>query len=1043
VLADLADDLAAEPGNRVIAWRRGVRWQRHLGDGRPAPADATPKLREGGVYLITGGLGGIGGVIAEWLAREVRAKLVLIGRTPLPARADWDDWLSRHKADDSISRSIAKVRQLESLGAAVLPLAADVAVADSMQDALAEVRKTFGDVHGVLHAAGLIRDNLIALKSPRDIEDVFSAKVYGTLILDELFKDRALDFMLLFSSTSAHIAPAGQVDYVGASAFVNAFAQSCRGQRRYPVTAIGWGIWKGVGMVGQVGAAPVAISNDPVPPQAEPQPVGNPQFSRHYASRDGTDRLHVFTGTLSADDWVIDEHRLGSGEALLPGTGYVELVRAALAELGERGPWSLGNLVFEAPIFVDDGGRRDFRVVLRGDGRHWDVEIHAGGADSRFERCAVARVEVPRAADTPAPVALAAIEARCTAVVTAAAGSGSLRTRQEHHLRFGPRWHVVRRLQLGKAEAVARLQLAPRYAADLDTHGLHPGLLDMATGCAMDLIPGYAEQEVAQHLWAPISYRGLRFHAPLQGEIVSWIRLASNDNARGDFAAFDVTLMDPQGRVLAEVERLTLRRLDGPWHAPKAAAPVAQGVESGETAGSRGKPLSPGEAALAHNVSQGISPHEGLAALSRLLASELPAEAIISSMRVEDLVGQAEALSRASHGGGDAARFSRPELDSDYAPPRDAIEKTLAELWAKLLGVEGVGIGDSFFDLGGHSLIAVRLFNEIGDKFKVDLPMSVLMQSPTIEALATLVRGGPFVEDAGGGTQADAAEAPPAPAELRFRHVVPMHAGPVAGRTPLFVVAGMFGNVLNLSHLAHLLGEERPFYALQARGLYGDVAPHESFEEAAADYLEELVQVQPHGPYLLGGFSGGGLIAYEMARQLLARGERVLAVLMLDTPAREMPRFSIGDKFSMLAQSARREGFGVIRQKLAARLEWRRNRRQREAARHGEGDGQSTNFQSQRIGDAFMRGLMRYRVPKVPVKVAVFRPKLDVRYRLSGGRMVDSARNYVREDNFWTPHAGELQVFEVPGNHDNMVLEPNVRVLVSQLRRVIDGLGKE
>jgi thioesterase domain-containing protein len=73
----------------------------------------------------------------------------------------------------------------------------------------------------------------------------------------------------------------------------------------------------------------------------------------------------------------------------------------------------------------------------------------------------------------------------------------------------------------------------------------------------------------------------------------------------------------------------------------------------------------------------------------------------------------------------------------------------------------------------------------------------------------------------------------------------------------------------------------------------------------------------------------------------------------------------------------------------------------------------------------------------------VFRPKLDIRYRLSGGRLVDSYRNYVREDNFWTPHAGELQVFEVPGNHDNMVLEPNVRVLVSQLRRVIDTVGKE
>jgi thioesterase domain-containing protein len=274
---------------------------------------------------------------------------------------------------------------------------------------------------------------------------------------------------------------------------------------------------------------------------------------------------------------------------------------------------------------------------------------------------------------------------------------------------------------------------------------------------------------------------------------------------------------------------------------------------------------------------------------------------------------------------------------------------------------------------------------------------------------------------------------------------VPMHPAPVAGRTPLFVVAGMFGNVLNLSHLAHLLGEDRPFYALQARGLYGDANPHENFEEAAADYIAEIVQVQPHGPYLLGGFSGGGLIAFEMARQLLERGEQVLAVLMLDTPAREIPSFSMLDKFSMLAQSARREGLSIVAKKISRRIEWEKEKRQRRQ-QHINGangmNGHSPNFQSQRIGDAFLRGLASYKVPVVPVKVAVFRPKLDVKYRLNGGRLVDSNRNYVREDNFWTPYAASLQVFEVPGNHDNMVLEPNVRVLVSLLRRVIDDWAR-
>ncbi len=1042
IAGDVASELLAEPGTRVIAWRNGVRWQRHLGavkSVKGAPA-ADSHLRQGGVYLLTGGLGGIGGVIAEWLAREYRANLVLVGRTPLPQRGDWDDWLANNESTDSISQSILKVRQLEKLGSRVLSVAGDVAVADRMKEIADEARKVFGTIHGVFHAAGVIRDNLIQMKSPRDIEDVFSAKVYGTLVLDEIFKDAPLDFMVLFSSASAYVAPSGQIDYVGASAFVNAFAESCRDQRTYPVTAISWGIWKDVGMVGQLGAPAEGAPVDAGVEQADALPVRSPHFRQRHALRDGLAQLEVLSGQLASTDWVIDEHRLGSGEALLPGTGYLELVRAALAEIGNDGPWQLSNLVFESPLFVEDNGTRDFRVTLRGNEQRWDVAIEAAGDTAgTWVRCATARV-TPTEKAAPAPVQLDAVEARCTGASDSAAGTSALRTRQEEHLKFGPRWRVLKRFQMGDKEALAHLQLPAEFVGDLPTNGLHPGMLDIATGYAMDLIPGYADQEVVQNLWAPISYRGLRFYAPLTADIHSWVRLASDGSAASDFAAFDVTLTDAQGKVLAEVDRLTLRKLDGPWHAPKAEMAMTGGEGAPEPA--RAKALSPGEVALRHNVSQGITPSEGLQALARLLSGNMPAEMIVSSMKVDELVAQAESLSRASLTTTDA-RFSRPELDSDFAPPRDAVEKGLAELWGKLLGVEGVGIQDSFFDLGGHSLIAVRLFNEIADKFEVDLPISVLMQSPTIETLATVVRGSDYSADAADTQAGDSVTSRPKNDLLRYRHVVPMHAGPVAGRTPLFVVAGMYGNVLNLSHLAHLLGEDRPFYALQARGLYGDAAPHESFEEAATDYLAEIVQVQPQGPYLLGGFSGGGLIAFEMARQLLARGEQVLGVLMLDTPAREIPNFSLGDRVSMLMQSAQQEGLGIVKQKIANRIEWEKEKRRRrqEPVTQAAADN-SPNFQSRRIGDAFLRALAKYRIPKVPVQVAVFRPKLDVKYRLSGDRLVDSYRNYVREDNFWTPHVGALQVFEVPGNHDNMVLEPNVRVLVSLLRRVIDGIGK-
>ncbi len=1039
-VAALEEELRAVPENQVIAWRDGVRLRRHVGKWAARPEDKAPvRLRREGVYLITGGLGGIAGVIADWLAREYRAKLVLLARTPLPRREDWDEWLAQNDSSDSISRSIHRIRQLEALGARVMPVTADVTVADHMRDAVAEIRTAFGEIHGVFHAAGVVRDNLIQLKSQREIEEVFSAKVYGTVVLDEIFQKTPLDFMLLFSSTSSFIAPQGQVDYVAANSFLNAFADANRGARPYAITAINWGVWKGVGMVG--GATAAAPSPELEHSSATDLTTGYPLFSRHFSARDGLTHVHWFAGTFSAErDWVIDEHRLANGEALLPGTGYLELIRAALQEVG-TGSWQINNLLFQTPLFVMAGEPRDFRVRLRGDDDRWEVDVLARRAgtttsDDLWDTCAGARAS--RLTTAPAAVSVADIEARCGVKVTNAGGTSALRTRQEDHLRFGDRWRVLKRLGIGREEALAHLQLAPAFASDLEHYGLHPGLLDIATGCAMDLIPGYAEQEVAQSLWAPILYREFKYFAPLPADLFSWVRLSKESAPASGYAAFDVTLCDAGGNVVAEVTQLTLRRIEGAILAPARGTPAGQTAE-GAPVVAKSKPATPGEIALQHNVSQGIDASSGVDALSRLLTNrELPATVIVSSMDLASLIRQADAIGRSAAVSSEA-RFSRPQLDSDFEAPRNDVERELADLWGKLLGVEGVGIRDSFFDLGGHSLIAVRLFNEISDKFSVDLPMSVLMQSPTIAALADLIR-----EESPDAAAGDAAAAPddgrsrPAKGSaLKYRYLVPMHSGPVADRAPLFVVAGMFGNVLNLSHLAHLLGEERPFHALQARGLYGDLDPHETFEEMARDYLAEIRMVQPRGPYLLGGFSGGGITAYEMARQLIEQGEEVAQIILLDTPLPQVAQFSRADRVSMLWQGFQREGMGFVSRKIRERREWQEQQFLRRRENQKIEDGDKQQFQSRRIGDAFMRAVDAYRIQPVPVRIALFRPKLDVHFRLSGGRLVDSERNFLFEDNGWTPYVSGIQVFEVPGNHDSMVLEPNVRVLVNLIRRAI------
>jgi thioesterase domain-containing protein/acyl carrier protein len=460
--------------------------------------------------------------------------------------------------------------------------------------------------------------------------------------------------------------------------------------------------------------------------------------------------------------------------------------------------------------------------------------------------------------------------------------------------------------------------------------------------------------------------------------------------------------------------------------APVATAAELEFPEGGDGAGS------PAGRLLAETIQHGIRPPEGMEALARVLdrAGGLPAEITVSSLPLAAVAARMAAADAPAPGG---ARFERPDLESDYEAPRDDVERTLVQLWEELLGVQKVGVVDDFFELGGHSLIAVRLFAKIRKVFQVDYPISVLFDAPTVEKCAALLkRDRP---DAAAAAPAAGCEARTEAPQARFKHLVAMGRG-APEQTPFFLVAGMFGNVLNLRHLAQLIGAERPFYGLQARGLFGDMAPHATFEEAAVDYLAELRLVQPHGPYLLGGFSGGGITAYEMARQLRAAGEEVAMLVLLDTPLPLQPPLSRGDRLRIQASNLRREGLGYVWRWARNRWRWevRKVRRRLGLERHVE---VATAFHNQTIEAAFRASLQRYTVEPQDVPTWLFRPALDRCHDLGNGRFANRAREIVLADNGWTPYVRRLEIVEVPGDHDSMVLEPNVRSLARYLREAI------
>jgi amino acid adenylation domain-containing protein len=345
------------------------------------------------------------------------------------------------------------------------------------------------------------------------------------------------------------------------------------------------------------------------------------------------------------------------------------------------------------------------------------------------------------------------------------------------------------------------------------------------------------------------------------------------------------------------------------------------------------------------------------------------------------------------------------------AAPRDDVELQLAQIWRNLLCVERVGIRDDFFDLGGHSLLAIRMFAEIENRFGVRVPLAALVGAPTIERLADLCRRD--------GT------APPGGS------LVAIEAG--GSRRPLFCVHGHFGEVLFYRDLSRRLGPDQPFFALQARGLVGKPA-HRTVEAMAADYLREIRSVQPEGPYAIGGYCFGALVAVEMAHQLLAQGQDVaLLSLFVGSPRRRR----LDERARLLLQQLRRLDtrgkVAYVWEKACRRAisrtttSWLWQLRDRVT-------GRRARESSQPLGDVSemnLRAARAYAPKPYEGRMTVFLSgETDERRRLEAERDLDGLT------------AREVEVVRVPGDRDSMLREPVVRIVAERLAAYLSRAGE-
>jgi len=959
----------------TVAYRRNQRMVRTYEPSTQA-ARTPLAIRDGGVYVITGGLGGIGLALAEAIAHSARARLVLIARTAIPDRNAWPAVIAK---GGPLAIRLRKIESIEQDGAEVMVLAADVTDEAGMRRALGEIHQRFGAIAGVIHAAGTLADAPLLTKTAESAAKVLAPKIRGIRVIERIFTGEPLDFILLCSSVSSIVAPAGQVDYAAANAFLDAFAQSRSRTAAYPVIALQFPRWRDVGMAA-----------DPTPTTASHE-----DEILAVGFKGGGSGAAITEMTLNlARDWIVGEHRTLDGTGVFPGTGYVGMILAAAHKILRPEAVAMFDLEFKRPLEVAPGIERRVQTALVPSGAEYRFSASIETADG-WSECASARV----AADDQhgnARVDMEAIRRRC--VERELIFNHRQNRQQERFFNFGPRWHTLERIDFGREEAFATLELPVEFHRDLELYPVHPALLDMATGAAMFLIADYERQNCA---YVPMNYGRISVRKPLPARCFSHIRARSDATADSSVAIFDVDILDADGEVLIEIREFMLRQLrEGMSLASSrnGSAPVA---------------IARKDKSVAQSPSpDSISSTEGVAAFLEVLSGGYAANVIAFPSDFSAFVARTANPSP-------AARETR-DASQENVELRDDIERTIAQWWRELLGSEVLTPQSDFFRMGGQSLTAVRLFAKIRKTYGVQLSPGAIYESPTIEKLAQRLRES--ISPTG-----------TSPAKSEGSMLIPIRSA--GSKAPLFVFPDMNGTVIGFDTLVHCLTSDLPVYGVESIVIATDREAPRRLEAMAAQHVESIRALHPRGPYHLLGYSFGGLMAFEVAQQLVTAGEKVELLGMLDT-------WQIGHIRELDAIQGRSE-------KLA--------RRARKAKVHARqliyGPERLAYFEKHLFG-RFRRALLSATMgPVLAVYARIGRPVPRVfrsasrinwfaaqqyvakpyqgritMFRAARGIALDDPR--YGEALGWQDLAiGGVEIHEVPGTHRDMLREPHVRIL--------------
>ncbi|MEC4813297.1 MAG: amino acid adenylation domain-containing protein [Scytonema sp. PMC 1069.18] len=392
-----------------------------------------------------------------------------------------------------------------------------------------------------------------------------------------------------------------------------------------------------------------------------------------------------------------------------------------------------------------------------------------------------------------------------------------------------------------------------------------------------------------------------------------------------------------------------------------------------------------------------------------------------------------------------APDFTKPDSEADFVAPRNDLERQLVQIWEEVLHVQSISIKHNFFDLGGHSLLAVHIFAQIEKRFGKKLPLSTLLRSGSVESLAKLLHQQEQLaiqhQDLilNNTLEKNLLTTDTQVKSNSWSSLVAIQ--PHGSKPPMFFIHPVGGEVLCYRDLAMHMGAEQPVYGLQPQGLDGKQAPLTRIEDMAALYIKEIQTIQPNGPYYLGGYSLGGVIAFEMAQQLHQQGEQVGLLAMIDSCRPGFyKRIPLYKRSLLHLSNILQQGPNYLVEKAVSWTRWINNNLTKRFRRYLNVNQYlsdvvkhlSETDEHLNIMDTNEKALSEYNFCVYPHRLTLLRTDDENRD--------DEATGVVYDPQFgWGEVvSGGVDVHYVPGSHTTLLSKPYVQTLAETLKDCLE-----